>query len=389
MPIPITIARLGWNMEEGVFLGWLKRDGDTVRPGDMLYRLESEKAAEDIECLDAGVLRITPGGPKEGDNVLVSAIIGHLLQTGEEGLEIADLGSPIAEVKAAAPSVAVPVASAPREANHDAAKASPRARRVAKELGVDWKSLNGSGAGGRIRERDVRAAMAQQPRGNVAPLSPTRRTIAERLVKSRQATVPVTLTTTIDATNLVSLRAQFKSQPGDVPSLNDFFVKLTALALLKHPLLAARWGEDHLVLPGAIHVGVAVDTDAGLLVPVIHDAATLPLKQIAARSRDLVERARLGRLSSKDLQGGVFTVTNLGMLGIDAFTPVINHPECAILGIGRVRRVPVFIDDKVTPRELVTLSLTFDHRIVDGAPAARFLQTVTQAIENPAPWLMG
>jgi pyruvate dehydrogenase E2 component (dihydrolipoamide acetyltransferase) len=388
MPIPITIARLGWNMEEGVFLGWLKRDGDTVQPGDMLYRLESEKAAEDIECLDAGVLRIAPNGPKEGDTVLVSAIIGHLLQTGEEGLQIADFGSQIAEAKTTAPAVVSPIADTPREANHDAAKASPRARRVAKELGVDWKSLNGSGAGGRIRERDVRAAMTQQPRGNVVPLSSTRRTIAERLVKSRQATVPVTLTTTIDATNLVSLRVQFKSQPGDVPSLNDFFVKLTALALLKHPLLAARWGEDHLVLADAIHVGVAVDTDAGLLVPVIHDAATLPLKQIAARSRDLVERARLGKLTSKDLQGGVFTVTNLGMLGIDAFTPIINHPECAILGIGRVRRMPVFVDDKVTPREQVTLSLTFDHRIVDGAPAARFLQTLTQAIENPAPWLM-
>ena len=390
MPIPITIARLGWNMEEGVFLGWLKRDGDTVRPGEMLYRLESEKAAEDIECLDAGVLRISPNGPKEGDTVLVSALIGQLLLPGEEELQIADFGSRIAEVKMnATPAVATP-AIAKREANRTTSHASPRARRVAKELGVDWASLPGSGANGRIRERDVRAAATSSPRaaGKIVPLSSMRRTIADRLVRSKQATVPVTLTTTVDATNLVNLRAQFKTQPGDVPSLNDFFVKLTALALLKHPLLGARWAEDHLVLPDAIHVGLAVDTEAGLLAPVIHDAATLPLAQLAARSRDLVERARLGKLTSKDLLGGVFTVTNLGMLGIDAFTPIINHPECAILGIGRVRRVPVFVDDKITPREQVVLSLTFDHRVVDGAPAARFLQTLTQAIENPAPWLM-
>jgi pyruvate dehydrogenase E2 component (dihydrolipoamide acetyltransferase) len=375
MAIPIIIPRLGWNMEEGVFLGWLKQDGEPIRAGESLFRLESEKAAEDIECLDAGIVRIAPNGPKDGDTVPVGCVIGYLVQTGEE--------FQIAEFKLQIEKPAVPEprpASAPKSAilNLQSAIASPRARRVAAELGVDWTKLIGSGQSGRIREKDVRAAPTRGT-GKIVPLSSVRKAGVERLLKSVQSTVPVTLTTTADVTDLMSMRRQLKP----APSLTDCFVKATAQALQQHPLLAARWADGHLVLPDPIHIGIAVDTDAGLLVPVVHDAATLSLSQIAARSRDLIERARSAKLTTKDLQGGVFTVTNLGMFGIDAFTPIINHPECAILGIGRVRRVPVFVADQVMARDQVTLSLTFDHRIVDGAPAARFLQTLAHAVENP------
>jgi pyruvate dehydrogenase E2 component (dihydrolipoamide acetyltransferase) len=248
---------------------------------------------------------------------------------------------------------------------------------------VDWTKLQGSGRNGRIREKDVRAAAQTQGTGKIVPLSFVRRAGVERLVKSVQSTVPVTLTTTADVTDLLKLRQQFKHTLDPPPSLTDILVKLTALALQQHPLLAARWAQDHLVLPDAIHIGIAVDTDAGLLVPVVHEAALSSLRQIAARSRELIARVRAGKLTTKDLQGGVFTVTNLGMFGIDAFTPIINYPECAILGIGCIRRVAVFADDKPVAREQITLSLTFDHRIVDGAPAARFLRTLTNAIENP------
>jgi pyruvate dehydrogenase E2 component (dihydrolipoamide acetyltransferase) len=377
MAIPIIIPRLGWNMEEGLFLGWLAKDGDPVRAGETLFRLESEKAAEDIECHDAGILRIAPNGPQEGDTLPIGCVIGYLVQADEE-FQIADFKLQIEKPVLAEPrSVA---ASKSAISSLQSAIASPRARRVAAELGVDWTKLQGSG---RIREKDVRAAAQTQGTGTIVPLSFVRRAGVERLVRSVQSTVPVTLTTTADVTDLLRLREQFKHTLDPPPSLTDVFVKITALALQQHPLLAARWAQDHLVLPDAIHIGIAVDTDAGLLVPVVHEAALSSLRQIAARSRELIARARAGKLTTKDLQGGVFTITNLGMFGIDAFTPIINYPECAILGIGCVRRVAVFFDDKPVAREQVTLSLTFDHRIVDGAPAARFLKTLTNAIENP------
>jgi pyruvate dehydrogenase E2 component (dihydrolipoamide acetyltransferase) len=223
------------------------------------------------------------------------------------------------------------------------------------------------------------------------PIRPTRRAIASRMVESHTATAPVTLTTTVDASNLVNLRGQFRAPGADlgsVPSYTDFVVKLTALALRDHPRLNARWEGDRIDLATEAHIGVAVDTEAGLLVPVIRGAGGLGLRQIADRSRDLIGRARAGTLAAAEMQGGTFTISNLGVFGIEAFTPIINLPECAILGLGRIAREPALVGDRVEARERLVLSLTFDHRIVDGAPAARFLQDVGRRIENPGPWLL-
>jgi pyruvate dehydrogenase E2 component (dihydrolipoamide acetyltransferase) len=208
------------------------------------------------------------------------------------------------------------------------------------------------------------------------------------MVASRQATAPVTLTSVADAANLVNLREQFKlAAAGTVPSYTDFLVKLAAHALQEHPRLASRWTDAGIQPAERIGIGIAVDTDAGLLVPVIRDVPSLGLKQITTRSRELIELARSGKLPARDMEGGCFTITNLGAYGIDAFTPIINLPECAILGVGRIERRPVMEGDRVVGREQVTLSLTFDHRIVDGAPAARFLQTLAKMIANPGPWI--
>jgi pyruvate dehydrogenase E2 component (dihydrolipoamide acetyltransferase) len=191
----------------------------------------------------------------------------------------------------------------------------------------------------------------------------------------------------------VRLRTQFRSAEADSPGTaigyTEFFVKLCAAALRQHPLLNSKWNDDAIVLHHEIHIGIAVDTDAGLLVPVIRNVPELSLRQIAIQSRDLIARARERRLRPEELQGGTFTVTNLGAFGIDAFTPVINPPQCAVLGIGRIARQPAIVDDHIEPRDQVTLSLTFDHRIVDGAPAARFLQSLVTIIENPGKWLTG
>jgi pyruvate dehydrogenase E2 component (dihydrolipoamide acetyltransferase) len=396
MAVEITIPRLGWNMEEGVFAGWLKRDGDTVQAGEAVFRLESEKATQDIECLDAGILRISPHAPKEGDTLAVGAVIAYLVQPGEaapfEG-QPATSAAPENEVRAGLenPALASHTQSTrdQKRTRHSekaspSAAISPRARRIAAELGVDWSSLHGSGRTGRIREADVRAAHEQRQDSASCPaasIQVIRRRIAERMMESRRSTAPVTLTTTADATNLVHLRKQFKAD-SIVPGYTDLIVKLTALALRDHPGLNARWEKDRVLLVKEIHIGIAVDTPAGLFVPVLHDVPNLTLQDIAARSRDLIERARQHKLRREEMQGSTFTVSNLGPFDIDAFTPIINFPECAILGLGRIQRRPAVREEQIVIRDQLTLSLTFDHRVVDGAPAARFLQKLSQMLEN-------
>jgi pyruvate dehydrogenase E2 component (dihydrolipoamide acetyltransferase) len=377
MAVPITVPRLGWNMEQGVFVGWLKADGATVRAGEALFTLESDKATEDVEGFDDGVLHVPADGPHKGDVVAVGAVIGFVLQPGEP-IPVASkpsLTPQQSEAVAAETTSRATVAPA-----RDRPTSSPRARRTAANLGIDWRNAKASGRTGRIRERDVLALAA------ATPVHSLRRVIADRMLTSQRSTAPVTLTTTIDATNLVNLRNRWKAaseNSGDlVPTYTDLFVNAAAVALQKHLLLNSRWEDDRIVSPAGIHIGIAVDTDAGLLVPVMRDVPRLSLGELSIRARDLIDRARQRKLSASELQGGTFTVTSLGAFGIDAFTPIINHPECAILGIGRIRRCPVVHDDQIVIRDQVTLSLTFDHRIVDGAPAARFLQTLTAVIED-------
>ena len=426
MAIDIKVPRLGWNMEQGTFLGWLAQDGAEIKAGQALFTLEGDKAVQEIESTDAGVLRIAPDAPQVNDIVPVGKVLGHLTAAGEviattrppsppstgasgTGTEVAaspsvrrlarELGVDLARVPISASmriteadlraskgsSVVRVETPSPRvsDPNHRQA-ITPRARRAAKKQGVEWKHLAGTGRNGRIRERDI---VVQSPRQ--AGASNTRRVIAERMVHSLRTTAPVTLTTTADATNLVNLREQFRAVEGAVvPTYTDFLVKLTALVLQSHPALNSRWEDNGIVSSPEVHVGIAVDTEAGLMVPVVRDAGRLTMRQVATASKDLIDRTRARRLSADEMQGGTFTVSNLGAFGIDAFTPIINHPECAILGLGEIRKQPMVVGDQIVARSALTLSLTFDHRIVDGAPAARFLKTLRSAVENPSAWLL-
>jgi pyruvate dehydrogenase E2 component (dihydrolipoamide acetyltransferase) len=375
----ITVPRLGWTMEEGTFGGWLKADGDRVREGDELFLLESDKASEAITALDEGTLRIAPDGPRKGDVVSVGQRLGYLVGPGEP-----TPFTPAAAPARAAPAAAPVVTAAPEVGPPGPARRaiSPRARRVAREVGIDCSGLAGSGRGGRIVERDVRAATHA---GRLLPLTPVRRFIAERMAASAHTTAPVTLTTKADATALKAFRERLRKAAGPeglVPGYTELVVKLAAQALADHPLLNARWQGEAVLLSDVVHVGVAVDTDAGLVVPVVRNVQALSLEQLTQALRTLVGRARQGKLRAEEMQGGTFTVTNLGMYGIDAFTPVINLPQCAILGVGRVVAEPAVHGGHIVPRDLVTLSLTFDHRVVDGGPAARFLNDVRRAIED-------
>ena len=394
-------------MEEGKFLAWLKKDGDFIKEGDPLFTLESDKAAQEVEAIDSGLLRIAPNGPKPGEIIKVGHLLGYLLAEGETAPTASlilptDSGKPtdfVLEPDTKSKSVESRICGNPKPqsvgipesvGDQTQSPASPRARRAAKEHRVDLATLTPTGNGGRIRERDILAVATSTSTSGMkqVPLTPMRRTIAARLMHSRQTTVPVTITARCDATALLAFRQELKSLSSllqhSSPTINDILVKIAAAALREHPMLAATWAENHLLLPESIHLGVAVDTEAGLLVPVIRDVDTSTLTQIAVQSQKLIAAARAGQLAAADMQGACFTLSNLGSLGVEAFTPVINPPESAILGIGAIVREAVPLDDGTfAARDRLTLSLTFDHRVNDGAAAARFLQTLRHLIEHP------
>lgn len=274
-------------------------------------------------------------------------------------------------------------------------KASPLSRRLAKEFGLDLASIEGSGPDGRIVRDDVLQANSetsvqefstQQTTVEVVEFSGIRKIIADRMTMSVQTNASVTLHTEVDATALVELRELFSDrlqEQGVKLSYTDLLLKIIANTLQKHPRLNATLTEKGIQLLPDIHIGVAVALEDGLVVPVIRNVDKIGLAAISEQVKTLAEKARNNQLTPGELQGGTFTMTNLGNFGIDAFTPIINPPECAILGVGRIQKKPTVHNDEVVVRSMLTLSLTFDHRVVDGAPAAQFLQTLSQYIQNP------
>jgi len=283
---------------------------------------------------------------------------------------------------------------------------SPRARRVAKEFGLDVSQLSASSKTGRVMEADVRKILAPQPTipapsqpaaspvpalsanpsaDTIIPITGIRKIISDRMGASARETARVTLTTDADATRLVELRAQLNTQQGEMKfSYTDLLALLVARALAKHPYMNATLHEDGVHQHSFVNLGIAADTERGLLAPVVRDAHRKTLGEIYADIRRLSEAAHTGKISPDDLRGGTFTITNLGAQEIDAFTPIVNQPEIAILGIGRIAQKPAAFQGQLALRWMVALSLSFDHRTVDGAPAAKFLQAVKHLIETPA-----
>ncbi len=433
MAIEIVMPRLGWNMKVGTVVEWLKRDGDRITSGDYLFLVESDKSTTEVEALDSGTLRIPENRLRVGEELPVGTLLAYLVQEGEavptdSGTTPAAASAPATAASQLSQSQAAPSAArretppapetgsgADRARHRRAPVASPRARRVAAQLGVDWTALSGSSRSGRIVEADVHAALAKRTTttadtmaatatttttgttidtAGATPLSPTRRLIAERMATSARTAAAVTLTTEADATALVAARADLAAGLAGTdlptPAYHDFFARLVAVALRDFPDLNAALTDAGVVRHDAVHIGLAVDTARGLLVPVLRDAGTRSVQELAAESARLIAAARAGTLSPTDSEGGTFTLTNLGPYEIDAFTPIINPPQCAILGLGRIVARPVVLDEEagtVGVRKMLALSLTFDHRLVDGGPAARFLQRIKGYVERPLVWL--
>jgi len=393
----VILPVLGETMNEGTIVEWLKKEGDAVERGEVLFMVETDKATLEMEAPAQGFLRqiVVP----TGQTVPVLTVVGLITSTMDEPLEGAEeQGGRGAGESTSAP----PLPRTPARIF-----ASPRARRLAREKGVDLTMVAGSGPDGRIVERDVVAyletlvlapplsptppvppALAEAVEAIAeVPLTGVRAVIARRMGESHQTTAPVTLTTEADATAFVELRERLKAglaaELGFDIGYNDLLIRLVAHALRQFPYMNARLDGETIRHLREIHIALAVDTDRGLLAPVIRNADRKGVAEIAREVRGLAERARAGKALPDEVSGSTFTITNLGMHEIDAFTPIINLPEAAILGVGCIKARPAVVEGELCVRQTMWLSLTFDHRLVDGAPAARFLQRIKQLIENP------
>lgn len=382
----IILPKQGLQMTEGVITQWLKQEGDEVREGEPLFEMETDKLSITIDSSATGtVLKLLY---EEGDMVPVTETIAYVGPAGTD-LEAA-LAAP------AAP--AAEEAEKPVPVGNGRIFASPRAKMVAEEKGIDIASVPGTGPDGLIIERDVLAAKpapkaapaaaavapAAEELETVIPLKGMRKIIAERMHQSLHDLAQANHRMEVDMTQCVAMREQLKAA-GVKVSYNDMVIRCVAKALTEFPMMNSSMTETAIIQKHYVNVGMAVATDTGLLVPVIKGADKLSLTQISDAAKDLGKRTKEGGLNPDELTGGTFTVTNLGMFGVDSFTAVVNAPEAGILAVGQMKkRAVVLDDDSIAVRPMMWLSLTYDHRIVDGAPAAQFLKRVKTLLETPA-----
>jgi len=406
MVTEVILPKLGQTMEEGTIVEWLKQEGEPVQRGELLLMVETDKATLEVEAPAKGFLRriLVPAG----QTIPVLTVVALITKTADEDISAYEL-----PFRVSGPEFRVDEAAEPPTLKPETLKpetrifASPRARRLAREKGIDLALVTGTAPNGRIVERDVVAYLETlelaPPSAPTPPAPPTlaeaveaiaeipmsgvRAVIAQRMQESHQTTAPVTLTTEADATAFVELRERLKAglaaELGFDIGYNDLLIKLVAHALRQFPYMNARLDGEVIRHLNEVHIALAVDTDRGLLVPVIHNADRKGVAKIAREVRELAERARTGKALPDELSGSTFTITNLGMHQIDAFTPIINLPEAGILGVGRIKARPAVVEGELCVRQTMWLSLTFDHRLVDGAPAARFLQRIKQLVEDP------
>jgi pyruvate dehydrogenase E2 component (dihydrolipoamide acetyltransferase) len=408
MPKTILMPALSAGMEEGTIARWTKAAGDTVAKGDVIVEIETDKATMEYEAEDDGVLGTIVAG--DGATVPVNAAIAVLLLAGEDAAAPVAVAAPVTVKPTPEPEVASrKEAASPAHGRAERIAASPLARRIARERGISIAGLTGSGARGRIVRVDVEKAgqtataapvaavappVAQpvvqrppQPRPDApyreAPNSGVRKVIARRLSEAK-ATIPhfyLNASCEIDA--LLALRAQLNAAAPHKLSINDFIIKAAAIALRQVPEANAAWTDEAILLFDDVDIAVAVATDGGLITPIVRQADRKGLAAISSDVRQLAERARDGKLQPADYQGGGFTISNLGMYGVESFSAIINPPQSCILAVGAAERRPVIRDDVCVPATIMQCTLSVDHRSVDGAVGARWLAAFKSLVEQP------
>ena len=419
--VVVTMPRLSDTMEEGTVASWLKKVGDAVEEGDILAEIETDKATMEFESFNEGTLLYI--GLQEGESANVDDLLAIIGPAGTDVSAVAanfSAGAPAAAEpaqeatkptnpvvketpKADAAPVATPVAVAPVSNTTGRLHISPLARKMADDKGIPLNQLVGSGENGRIIKRDVEnfTPAAVSSAASTAKFVPTgqedfeeiknsqmRKTIAKRLGESKFTAPHYYLNVEFDMDNAMAFRAQYNTVPDTKISFNDIIVKACALALRQHPQVNSQWFADRMKLNNHVHVGVAVAVEDGLVVPVVRFANEQSLPQIGAAVRDFAGRARNKKLTPQEMDGSTFTVSNLGMFGIESFTSIINQPNSAILSVGAIVQKPVVKNGQVVVGNTIKLTLACDHRTVDGATGAQFLQTLKGYIENPVTMLV-
>jgi pyruvate dehydrogenase E2 component (dihydrolipoyllysine-residue acetyltransferase) len=394
----VILPRLGQGMESGTIVRWLKSEGESVEKGEPLFELDTDKVTQEVEAETNGVLlkiEVTEGEVPVGETVAFIGEQGEEVPASAEKPAEAPAREPGREEGRAAAAEVAKRQEQPPATSNGRIKASPLARRMARERGIELSALRGTGPDGRIVAEDVEraeagaaaapAAPVPLPRGEVerVPLTSIRKTIARRLTEAWQ--IPVfQLQTSADMTRVDALVARLRERDPEVRvTVTDVLTKVCARALMRHREVNAEFTADAILLHPSANVGLAVAAPQGLVVPVIRGADRLSLPEIARVRADLVGRARENKLRAEDLEGGTFTISNLGMYAVERFTAVLNPPQAAIVAVGATEERVVPLDGATAVRPMVTLTGTFDHRAVDGAPAAAFLQTVKESLEDP------
>jgi pyruvate dehydrogenase E2 component (dihydrolipoamide acetyltransferase) len=388
----LKVPTLGMDMEEATIVRWLVEEGAEVARGEPVLEIDTDKTSFEIEAPAGGVIRNLRGEP--GETLPVGATLAYVTAPGEEILEQPEEETPqhgetVPDVTESGRREAPERPSVPASADGRKVRASPAARRAAAEMGVPIESVSGSGPYGRVYLSDVlemepEAPEAAPPEPVVRePLSRIRRLGAERTARSFSEVPHFYLTRDLEADRLVELQERLRSRMNPAPSVTELLALAVSRTLKDHPRLNGRYaGDGELEIHDHVNLGIAVATDAGLVVPVLARADTLPLRELVPKAKDLVRRAREGKLSPEELSGGTFTLSNLGMLGIDSFDAIINAPEAAILAVGRVRTVPEWRENRWVPHRVISGTLSVDHRVADGADGARFLASLQAALSD-------
>lgn len=385
----LKMPQLGLTMEEGTITEWLKTEGDEVQVGEAVAEITTDKITTEIVSEFSGTLLkiVVP----EGETVEVKSTLAYIGSTGEQ-LPCAS-GSPVAEAPVSTPE---PVAASAKPASGaKRIRISPLARKTAEKLGIDYSGIAGSGPAGRIVQKDIldasaaakAPAKAQSAHAEEAPakkkLSGMRKVVAERMLASHTQIPSVTQTVKVDVTELLELRAKLKASGAKI-TINDLVLKATAIALKDNPHMLVSYDDGCIIEHKHINIGMAVALDNGLIVPVIRDADKLSLSELASKASELASKAKNGTLSMDDYSGSTFSVSNLGMFGVESFTPIINQPNAAILGVcATEKELALDSEGGLIQRSVMRLSLTYDHRLMDGAVAARFELAIKELLEAP------
>ena len=405
MAFEILMPQLGLTMEEGTVTQWLKQEGDPVKAGEAVLEITTDKLTNEVTSEHDGVLLKIVA--QEGEDIPVKGLLGYIGQAGEQVDDTA-APAPAAAPAQASAAPATPAAAPAAAPSGVRIRISPYARKLAAGMGVDYSHLTGSGPSGRIVAKDILAAAEAQKAAPAAPaaapaapapkkgglelmdgdtvvkLSGMRKVVAERMLQSHTEIPPVTQNTKVDVTALMQFRKSLAETAGKKFSVNDLILKATAKVLRQHPEILVSYDNGQIIQRAHVNLGMAVALDAGLIVPVIRDADKMGLEELAAKAKDLATRAKGNQLTTDEYKGSTFSVSNLGMFGIETFTPIVNQPDAGILGVCAIQDELVMDDEgSISKHQIMRLSFTFDHRLIDGAVAAKFIMDLRDLLQSP------